>query len=189
MPISTLPATFEQLLEHEIFDDFVGSGDLYDYLKEYGLKTPHNWLYHNLLREGFAQLDEADQLQIIQWMQYNTQEYDKQMAVYELADELESQGATPNAIRFAKQLTHDLYDNEGTAELYEYLQNQYGLNTPDGGRDHPLIVAEFAKLTEADQLQILDSVQQAIQEDLAARREWEEADERPDDLPILSAQS
>ncbi len=65
MPISTLPATFEQLLKHEIFDDFVGSGDLYDYLKkEYGLKTPNNCLYHNLLREGFAQLPKADQLHI-----------------------------------------------------------------------------------------------------------------------------
>ncbi len=122
-------------------------------------------------------------------MKYNTQQHDKEMARYELADELESQGATPNAIRFAKQLTHDLYDNEGIAELYEYLYNRYGLDTPDAGRDHPLIVAEFAKLTEADQLQILDSVQQAIQEDLDARREWEEVDERPDDLPILSAQS
>ena len=183
MPHSATTDLIKELMGHAIFD-IVGTNDFYDELEDkYGV-TVYSHLddYHLMIAE-IAKLSEADQQDIVEGIDYNIREHQLELNCEEITEQLEDEGATPNTVTFAQLLTQDLYDSEGTAELYEYLQCKYGVSTRNGRRDHYLIVAEFAKLAEADQLQILETVQQAIREDLAARRDWEPVDEFDNDHP------
>ncbi|WP_116108881.1 hypothetical protein [Lewinella sp. IMCC34191] len=146
--------------------DFTGTAEFYDQLQEdHGIQTPGNQLYHNLLIEEIAKLPEADQVAIAEEMQYCINEDYQMLSAEEITEGLNNQEASPNTITFAQLLKHDLYDPEGTAELYEYLQGQYGLDTPDGNRYHYLIIMAFAKLAESDQLEIIGNVRHCIEKE------------------------
>ena len=143
--------------------DFIGTSDFYEQLQEdHGIQTPENRLYHNYIVAEIAKLPEADQVAIAEEMEYCINEDWLMLNAEEITEGLRDQEALPNTITFAQLLKHDLYDPEGTAELYEYLQGQYGLDTADGKQYHYLIVMAFAKLAESDQLEIIGNIRHII---------------------------